>query len=516
MRRYRCRGVSSNHMKALKIAALLLALIMLSACWQGEEPEPSMLLPVVQEEPERLERTSVLPDHFSLPYAPGRTLDPITCADGIQQVAASLIYEGLFRLDAALSPQPCLCDHYDYDAEAFRYVFTLRSGVVFSDGTPLTGADVRATLERARTSERYRSRLSGVASVRAQDNTVIVTLSGPNTGFPALLDIPIVMSGTQDTAAPIGTGPYLYEDGYLVANQSWWRGDGQPVDRIVLVEASNQDAVLYRFSSHDVQLITADLTGASPVSTTGSVDCLDTASTVMQYLGCNTARAPLDNAGLRQALWAGVNRNYLVSAYLSGHGSAAQFPVSPASSLYPAELETEYSLEAFSIALTASGYVPERPLILLVNEENSFKRSIAGYLAESLTAAGLPLEVQVLPWEEYIAALEAGNFDLYYGEVRLSADWNLASLLNPGGTLNYGRWANEETSQLLAGFSASEDRTAAMSDLCVHLQKEAPIVPLCFKSSSVLTQADVVEGLQPTAAEPFYNLGQFTIHLKKE
>lgn len=40
-----------------------------------------------------------------------------------------------------------------------------------------------------------------------------------------------------------------------------------------------------------------------------------------------------------------------------------------------------------------------------------------------------PVEVNALPWEEYNAALAAGNFDLYYGEVRLTADWNLTSLL---------------------------------------------------------------------------------------
>lgn len=501
--------------KLLTLPLILLLLLPLAGCWQ-EEPEPELPLP--EETAPLPEKTAVLPDRFSLPYMPGQTLDPVFCADGMQQTVSSLLYEGLFQLDASFTPQFCLCEQYTYDPEARRYIFTLRSGVLFSDGSPLTGADVRATLERARQSVRYGNRLSGVVSISAAQDSVTITLRAPNSGFPALLDIPIVKSGTQNQTAPIGTGPYLYEEsgGMLVANQSWWQGDGQPVDRIPLVEAANQDTMLYRFSSHDVQLITADLTGTSPISTTGSMTCLDAGTSIMQYLGCNVTREPLNNVALRRCLWIGLNRSYLVSAFLSGHGSAAQFPVSPASPLYPTDLETPYSLEAFSAALTASGYTPERALVLLVNAENSFKRSIAASLAESFTAAGLPVEVQVLPWEEYSAALAAGNFDLYYGEVRLTADWDLSSLLEPGGSLNYGGWSHLQTSQLIAALAASEERPTAMRALCTHLQSQAPILPLCFKSSSVLTQAHVLEGLEPTDAKPFYNLKQCVIHLSEK
>ena len=124
------------------------------------------------------------------------------------------------------------------------------------------------------------------------------------------------------------------------------------------------------------------------------------------------------------------------------------------------------------------------------------------------------MEAKVLPWEEYTAALAAGDFDLYYGEVKLSADWDLTSLLAAGGTLNYGGWANSTTDNLLATFAASEDRISSARTLCLHLQQSAPILPLCFKSTSVLMQTDVLKGLYPTMAEPFYNLTDCTIHLQ--
>ena len=141
---------------------------------------------------------------------------------------------------------------------------------------------------------------------------------------------------------------------------------------------------------------------------------------------------------------------------------------------------------------------------------------MADYLAESLTAAGVPVETRILPWEEYTAALEAGDFDLYYGEVRLTADWNLSFLLSTGGALNYGGWTDAEADSLLAAYSAAENRTTAMEALCAYLQQQSPILPVCFKSTSVLAQTGVLEDLIPTAAQPFYNLAGCTVHLREK
>ena len=490
----------------------------LAGCAQTTDlPDPEDTTPLpVQSAEETEESGPRLPEVLSLPYDSAHTLDPVTCPDGIQQTVGSLLYEGLFRLDDALEAQYSLCQSYTYDAERYRYTFTLRSGVTFSDGTALSAADAKATLERARASVRYAARLDGVVSITARDLTLTVTLSGPNIAFPALLDIPIVKKGTDTQAAPIGTGPYFFsqeESGAcLIANQSWWRRESRPVERISLSE-TNQDAMFYRFNSHDVHLITADLTGSAAVSVTGNVGCYDAPTTVMQYVGINTTR--LTDAALRQALWQGFDRASVISAYLSGHGTAAQFPIAPASALYPGDLETAYSMDGFRAALAACKSLPERTLSLLVNEENSFKVSIARFIAESFTAAGVSVELRVLPWEEYTAALAAGDFDLYYGEVRLTADWDLTALLGSRGAMNYGGWANAYTDQLIAALAAAGDRAAAMESLCVHLKTQAPLIPVCFKSLSVLTQAEVVEHLSPTAAEPFYDLSGCVVHLKE-
>ena len=501
------------------LCAAMAPILLLTGCWQDDLPEEDETVLPPDESMEELVETARLPEIFSLPYDPSLTLDPITCPDGMQQTAASLLYEGLFRLDSQFAAENVLCESYAYDPQELRYTFTLRPGVTFSDGSPLTTADVKATLERARGSERYAARLSSIASITAREDHLAISLTAPNTALPSLLDIPIVKKGTEQNAVPIGTGPYFFSQeehgAFLIANQSWWQQTTQPTERIALAEADGHDAMLYRFTSHDVQLITADLTGTQPVSVTGNVSCYDAPTTVFQYLGINVNREGLSDPALRRALWEGIHRSHVVSAYLSGHGTASQFPISPASALYPKELESSYSHDSFSSALAQCQSLPGRSLTLLVNEENSFKVSIAQYLADTFTAGGVRVEVTVLPWEEYTAALAAGSFDLYYGEVRLTADWDLSPLLMTGASLNYGGWSDPQTDQLLAAFQSSEDRKAAMEKVCSHLKNQAPILPVCFKATSVLTQSDVIEGLSPTATEPFYLMGNCVLHLQE-
>lgn len=511
--------MKKSHVKKA-LLLFLLPVLLLTGCWQDETETGTSIIQAGSEESSAQEDLK-LPDSFSLPYTPGQTFDPVTCRDGIQQTVASLLYEGLFELDRGFSPQPKLCTSYTYDAASLTYTFTLRSGVTFSDGSALTAADAAATLNRALTSDRYRSRLSEITSVTAGDGTLTVVLNTPNTGLPALLDIPIVKSGTESETVPVGTGPYLYTTDAsgpcLQANGSWWGGSRQPVSRIGLVACEDADAAFYHFTAHEIQLLTSDLTGTNPVSATGNIRFDDADTTTMQYIGFNTRTGLLSSPVLRRALGLGIDREAMVSAVLSSHAVPAQFPLSPESDLYPASLEKTYSYDAFAAAMATAGYTvgASHTVTMIVNEENSFKVSAAKYVASALSACDLDIEVKVLPWEEYTAALSSGDYDLYYGEVRLSADWNLGPLVQTGGSLNYGGYSDATLDLLLSDYAVASDRETAMQAVCRYLQNQTPILPVCFKSTSVLSQKGVVDQLSPTAANPFYDMASCTIHLAK-
>ena len=203
-------------------------------------------------------------------------------------------------------------------------------------------------------------------------------------------------------------------------------------------------------------------------------------------------------------------------ALLSGNALAAAFPISPLSALYPEDLAPSYRYEDAVEALAdAGGDTGQRQaLTLLVNEENSFRVACASFIAESLSLLDWQITVEALPWEAYLAALAAGEFDLYYGEVRLTADWDIADLVGSGGSLNYGGYANVVTDALLQAFTSSTDRSYAARQLCAHLLGTTPIAPVCFQQDTLLTHEGVAQGMSPTATSVFFGLENWTIHLE--
>src|SRR5699024_3372532 len=68
---------------------------------------------------------------------------------------------------------------------------------------------------------------------------------------------------------------------------------------------------------------------------------------------------------------------------------------------------------------------------------------------------GISATLTKLEWDSYISALEKGDFDLYLGEVRLTADFDLPPLIPAGGALNYGGYSDTETAQLLQTYRAA-------------------------------------------------------------
>ena len=118
-----------------------------------------------------------------------------------------------------------------------------------------------------------------------------------------------------------------------------------------------------------------------------------------------------------------------------------------------------------------------------------------------LNTARLTVTVEAVPWDTFLTQLESGNFDLYYGECRLTADWDLTALLSTEGSLNYGGWSDETTDRLLQAYR-SNGADANLVALWQQLLDTAPFAPICFKSVSVVTTEGVVQGLSPTETAP--------------
>ena len=509
--------------RVFALLMLFLFLLSLTGCSNWEEPQEDDFFQIMSNYYNKSETEDETPalTSFALPYLDGETAAPYTCLDGAQRTLGGLLYESLYVLDPAFVPQPSLAQSYVCSADGRTYTITLHRGVYFSDGTEMTARDVVYSLKQARSSQRYGARLAEVSSISGSEYTVTITLRQANAGFLARLDVPIVKNGTAGRTWPTGTGPYRYVSDdtgeHLALNSRWWQDHTLPLARIELVRCKDSDIMSYAFYTREIQLLLCDLTATDAPSVSGSGAYTDAATTTLQFIGINTARSHLSDPALRAALNLGIDRQGCINAFLLGHGLAAQFPVSPASALYPQALETPYSPDHFDTAMAQAGYSSGGTvrLTMLVNKENSFKVDAARRIAEDLSRHDLQITVKALPWEQYLLALQNGNYDLYYGECRLTADWDLRSLIGTGGSLNYSGYTNADTDALLSAYLSADDagREAAMLELCRHLSEQAPILPVCFKSVSMLLPSGAVENAIPTAANPFYNLAQWKIDI---
>ena len=163
-----------------------------------------------------------------------------------------------------------------------------------------------------------------------------------------------------------------------------------------------------------------------------------------------------------------------------------------------------------NVEKTITGNVDPDILEYTVGEDPVLDRALVKWDAAG-TAAHVTITPVILPWNEYLEALEGGNFDLWLGETRLTADWDVTTLVGTGGALNYGKFTNADVDAALRTFLSSETPAAAQA-LCAKLAELSPIQPIAFKSLSVLTPEGLIEGVSPTAAQPLRSLDQWTFH----
>lgn len=485
----------------LNCIVFLSLVLSLSACGQTASP-PVSSSPAEPAPQEHYAPTQPL----SLAVYADRSFHPILTDNRVNLTLSPLLYEGLFQLDPSFTPQKQLCSAYETSEDGLVWTFSLRQGVTFSDGTPLTAAHVVHSLELARTGvSPYSGRFSCIASIAAQGEwELTITLSRPNTALPALLDIPIVL-GNEDY--PLGTGPYVLtrqgDDSLALVP----RDNARPT--IPLIRVTDTQELTNVLDRGALSLLVTDPSGTDSPAYSGTCRTVDYDTTSLIYLGFNTVKSPFHSASARIAAAAALDRGALVSAAWSGHARAAVLPIHPASPLYDESLARRLPSPDNAGELARQSGLANRHISLIVNRENSSKVAAAHLVASQLEQqADLSVTVSELPWEDYLNALSNGLFDLYLGEVALTADFDLTPLLSTGGTLNYSRWYSDETDRLLREFLCAEqtDRAPVTGLLCTHLAEQMPIAPLCFKRGSVLTLWSRADELTPTRANVFYGL----------
>lgn len=131
---------------------------------------------------------------------------------------------------------------------------------------------------------------------------------------------------------------------------------------------------------------------------------------------------------------------------------------------------------------------------MLVCGDSEQRVSAAQAVADGLNGLGFSITLRTLDYADYTAALRSGSYDLYYGETRLSPDFDLSPFFSADGSLSYGSLADGEAANLC--LRARENEGNAY-DLYACVLEQGLLAPVLFKTYAIYADRGSVPDLQP-------------------
>ena len=529
-----------------RLPILLLAFAMLlSACGKTEEEEQQED-EVVYVGDQEVQQASAADNIFSVNYDPEIGVNPIRAKSATNMQFWSLMYDSIFVVEnnfTVTSEIVTETQTSDYQ----WWVFYIDTSITFHDGSNLSAKDIAYSINRAKYYDYYASRLDNIYGCSAMgDDCFAISLNAPNSQLPSMLNIPIIKYGSVDDPVPLGTGPYMLgESGdELVAYEGYRHYDSLPVETVYLKDYTDTAAKISAFEASLLDIVTNDPTGMYNLGYGSSNETRYIETSNMHYIGFNFQSKYFSNLLARCAVGAAVDRQGIVDSFMENCAVPTVLPVHPISPLYDSKYAESYDFDLeraeilFSnygikdydvdgvLEILITGIVVEIDINFIVNTDSTAKLEAARAIAETLNEMGIKVTLHELKWEDYIKALESGNYDMYYGEVRMTPDWDLSYLFKPYTVyrdpektqkgMNYANCFDEQYINAYAAYlgAGEENRNMAFSDLAKLITESGAIIPICFERQELLTHRGVISGISCTQFDIFNRFYEWTINLK--
>lgn len=459
--------------------------------------------------------------HLGIISTASTQVNPLTPVEREFMSVIDLMYEGLMYLDDSYQPQVCLAERYNCTSNGKTWYFYLRSDVTFHDGTPLTAADVVATVQEIlRLAEdgqgRYASLKYFVNSIEASDSrTVVIKTNRANYGFLYAMTFPILKAGEVQSPNPVGTGAYyldMFEPGVymlLSAYTGWWKNI--PDYRQVLVNffSTNRELIsAYEYSNVDA-VLTRAITAAQYRSGVSSYN-IDYRTTQLETLLMNNTVRELNDVRVRQAIRYLIDMDDLVNNVYYGMVTRTDTPLIPGTWTYWSEgNQQQYNKQRAMELLDEAGWdtynengvrtrvidgkVANLQVRFYVYEEqdNSVRVEVANRIAEQLRSAGIGCNLTTLTYKEAAARLKAANFDLCLAAFNIDFTPDPGYLLMSGNSGNYMRYKSAEMDKLFSTLRASQEY-GVYSQTLQRIQdlfwQDCPLVCLYYRNGAILTR----------------------------
>lgn len=472
----------------------------------------------------------------------GSDPNPIGTSSGVFLAAGWHVFEGLYELNMHTYRAECgLAADAPVQIDDLEYEVTLREDTVFSDGSPLTSADVVNAFERNGESDLYGAFLSFITAVSAPDErTVRFKLNAPTGSVLqerlALVRVfPATLTDEELASKPVGSGPWCYEtinaaDGGRIsftANHRYtgpWPATCERMEWSVLLDDTRRTDELI---DKDVMVMVME---AAPV--VRAEELADAGATVewvpgfnLPFLMFNCEKPPFDDVRVRQALLYAIDVDSLIGTYMAGHARAA-------TSLLP-----DY-FRHYHRAATVYSYDPEKArkllaeagvdeLALALRANDNWVSTLAPAIAEDWKAVGVTAEVVLLDTTALFADLstepEPGTllpFDVVLSPGDPSCFGNDADLIiswwygDNVWTRARSRWATTpafaEVAELLAEARSktSEDEQQPLWNQCFDIiAAEVPLYPLFHRETATAWWTAQLDDYDPISATGLNFLG---------
>ncbi len=425
-----------------KIAALLMALMMLGGCALAEEAEPGLLRAAALYDISTMD-VALTTDDYLIPMNVFDRLFETRPVNGASEVVKSLAAD------------------YSVSEDGLTYAFTLREGVVFSNGSALTASDVQFSFERLLKMAKQNTDvplevvggdkvMSGEADTLAgfqviDDTHFTVTLNEPNAGFLAELSAPFMVIVDAETmrnapkfgeepADTIGSGPYIVtewiaNDHYtLVYNDKYWGPEPSVKKLIVRVipNATTQDLMFQNGELDVIDLANLDSAIVASVYKTQYADrIVSTPKVGLTYLLMNGENEYLKDARVRRAIGMALDVDYMIQGIYMGdavrengiiptgiwahNDQMAGFPYDPAGA---------------KALLQEAGYKENEIHFELAMDSNATTsiQLVYAIISQQLEAVGIRAEVVSHEHSAWLALRSSGKMDSFVA--RWGMDYN--------------------------------------------------------------------------------------------
>ena len=405
---------------------------------------------------------------------PAAGFDPLISWGCGEHVHEPLIQSTLITTDTHLEFKNDLATSYECSDDGLTWTFKIRDDVKFTDGEPLTAADVAFTIDGIAHGGASEADLSMVESVEAPDDTTCVLhLTKPfNALLYTLAVVGIVPEHAYDSATyganPIGSGRYMLEQwdkgqqAILVANPDYY-GEAPKMQRLVVV-FMEEDASLAGAQSGqvDVAYTSAVLADAKPAGydllACTSVDSRGISLPTIPA-GATRTEGGVDYAAgndvtcdmaVRQAINYGVDRQKLIDNVLSGYGTLA-FSVGDGLPWSSEDMRCDTDVDKAKKLLDDAGWAPGSDGIrekdgvraavnLYYTAGDSARQGIAAEFANQMKELGIEVEIIGASWDDiylhqYSDLVEWGwgsNAPIELYELNYSTGWgNYSSYESP-------------------------------------------------------------------------------------